>query len=425
MDTDEKRKGISWRTKAILAGAVLALLIVVGYFRPCCEEPEKSPTGNVGVAAVQGSTVGQEEPRDGQPAPSTAGATAGSSEAAKIEVPVEKQRLIGIATAQAVKKHLTKKLKTVGRIEFDERKLTTVNLKVDGWVETLYVNYAGQYVKKGMPLAEIYSPELMSLQLELLNLAKLSEHGARFQRNIEFNWGDRYGTTGRLTALDTEGLFRVARQKLQLWEISEDQIKKIEETKTPMRTITVTSPVDGYVLQKPVVKGTRVAPGEKLFDIVDLSTVWILADIYEYEVPFVKVGQKARITLSYFPEKEILAKVDFIYPSFSGQTRTMKARFVIPNRGGALKPQMFANVEMDLDMGEKLVIPETAVLDTGTRQVVYVDAGDGYFSPRRVRLGAKGDGMVEVLQGLKAGEKVAGSGVFLIDSEAKLKGVSQ
>jgi len=425
MDTGEKRKGFSTKTKAIIAGIVLVSLALVGFFRPCCKESEKPAVAGVGAAAATGPGAPKEGPRDGEQALSTAEEAAGRGESAKVEVPVEKQRLMGITTAPAEKKRLTKRLKTVGRIEVDERRITTVNLKVDGWVDTLYVNYAGQYVKKGMPLAEIYSPELMSLQLELLNLSKLSEHGARFQRNIEFNWGDRYGTTGRLTALDTEGLFRVARQKLLLWEISEEQIKKIEETKTPMRTITVTSPVSGYVLQKPVVKGTRVAPGEKLFDIVDLSTVWILADIYEYEVPFVKVGQKARITLSYFPEKEIAAKVDFIYPSFSGQTRTLKARFVIPNNERLLKPQMFANVEMDLDLGEKLAIPETAVLDTGTRQVVYVDAGDGYFIPRAVRLGAKAGGMVEVLRGLSPGEKVARSGVFLIDSEAKLKGVNQ
>ncbi len=355
-----------------------------------------------------------------------AGATWGADgETVKVEVPVDKQRLMGITTVPAAMKHMTKRLRTVGRVEVDERKLTTVNIKVEGWVDTLHVNYAGQYVKKGMPLAEIYSPELMSLQLELLNLKQLTERGARFQRTLEFKWGDRYGTTGTATTFDTGGLFLVARQKLALWEIPEEQIKKIEETKTPIRTLTVRSPESGYIFQKPVVKGTRVGPGDKLFDIADLSTVWVLADIYEYEVPFVKVGQKGRITLSYYPEKEFVSKVDFIYPSFSGQTRTAKARFVLPNPGGLLKPQMFANVEMDLDMGKRLAIPETAVLDTGTRQIVYVDVGDGYFSPRQVRLGAKADGMVEVLKGLKPGEIVARSGVFLIDSDAKLKGVSQ
>jgi Cu(I)/Ag(I) efflux system membrane fusion protein len=189
--------------------------------------------------------------------------------------------------------------------------------------------------------------------------------------------------------------------------------------------MTINSPASGYVFQKPVFKGTRVAPGEKIFDIVDLSTVWVLADIYEYEIPFVKKGQRARITLSYYPDKKFNARVDFIYPSLSGQTRTAKARFVIPNPDGLLKPQMFANVEMELDLGERLAIPDTSVLDTGTRQVVYVDTGDGWFSPRQIKTGDRANGMIEVLSGLKAGEKVASSGVFLIDSEAKLKGVSQ
>jgi len=174
-----------------------------------------------------------------------------------------------------------------------------------------------------------------------------------------------------------------------------------------------------------VFKGTRVAPGDKIFDIVDLSTVWVLADIYEYEIPFVKEGQDARITLSYYPRKEFLAKVDFLYPSLSGQTRTAKARFVMPNPDLLLKPQMFADVEMDLDLGQRLAVPETAVLDTGTRQIVYVDTGEGLFSGRQIKVGDRADGMVEVVSGLKVGEKVATSAVFLIDSEAKLKGVSQ
>jgi membrane fusion protein, copper/silver efflux system len=167
-----------------------------------------------------------------------------------------------------------------------------------------------------------------------------------------------------------------------------------------------------------------VAAGEKIFDIVDLSTVWVLADIYEYEIPFVKVGQNARITLSAYPRKEFPAQVDFVYPSLSGQTRTAKARFVLPNPDLLLKPQMFADVELELDLGERLAIPDTAVLDTGIRQIVYVDTGDGFFAPRQIKVGDRSDGMVEVVQGLKAGEKVASSAVFLIDSEAKLKGVS-
>jgi Cu(I)/Ag(I) efflux system membrane fusion protein len=343
-----------------------------------------------------------------------------------IEIPTDKQQMIGVKTSEVTIRPLKKTLRTIGRIEFDERKLTTVNVKVEGWVEKLYADYTGKYVKKGEPLAEIYSPELMSTQLEYVNLLDWKKDKAhRFQRNIEFEWGDRYGTTGKMITFDIEAMIQVAKQKLALWEIPEAEVKALEEGKGPLKTMTVRAPSSGYVFQKPAFKGTRVAPGDKIFDVVDLSSVWVIADIYEYEIPFVKIGQKARITLSYFPEKEFVSKVDFIYPSLSGQTRTARARFVIPNPDMLLKPQMFANVEMELDLGERLAIPATAVLDTGARQVVYVDMGDGYFTPRQVKLGDRADGMVEVTGGLKAGEKVASSAVFLIDSEAKLKGLSQ
>jgi membrane fusion protein, copper/silver efflux system len=400
--------------KTYVAGLVVILIAVGAYvfFSRCCD-PAPSLHASGEIAA--GGSAGASQP-----------GTAEQERTTTVEVPPDKQQLMGIRTFAAAVTPMKKTLRTVGRVEFDERKLTTVNIKVEGWIEKLYADYTGKYVSKGTPLAEIYSPELMSVQLEYLNLlAMQSNVGFRSQRNVEFSWGDRYGTVGRLTTYDLEGLFKVAKQKFSLWEIPEERIKEIETNKEPMKTLTVKSPANGYVFQKPVFKGTRVAPGEKIFDIVDLSTVWILADIYEYEIPFVKAGQNAKITLSYYPDKEFSAKVDFVYPSLSGQTRTAKARFVIPNPNLLLKPQMFADVEMELDLGNRLTIPETAVLDTGTRQIVYVDTGDGFFSARQIKAGHRGNGMVEVLTGLKAGEKVASSAVFLIDSEAKLRGVGQ
>jgi len=341
-----------------------------------------------------------------------------------VEVPLEKQQTMGLKTVAAAVRPMKKTLRTVGRVEFDERKLTTVNSRVEGWIEKLYADYSGKRVDKGAPLVDIYSPELVSLQLEYINLINMQSNTAfRTQRNVEFSWGDRYGTVARATVYDPQSLFEVAKQKFALWGIPEEQIKEIEISKKPIKTMTIKSPASGYVFQKPVFKGTRVAPGDKIFDIVDLRTVWVLADIYEYEIPLVKVGQNARVTLSYYPGKEFSSKVDFIYPSFSGQTRTAKVRFVLPNPNLLFKPQMFANVEMELNLGKRLSIPETAILDTGTRQVVYVDLGDGNFSPRQIKAGDRGNGMVEVLSGLKDGEKVASSAVFLIDSEAKLKGI--
>ncbi len=406
--------------KIVLIGMVVILVLAGGIWLL-----RRDASQNEAASAKASSSRAAEEGPGGSQDPTPPNIDQ-SEHAATIEVPLDKQRMIGIRTVPASIKPLKRTIRTIGRVEYDERRVTTVNVRVEGWVEILHADYAGKYVTKGTPLAEIYSPELTSVQLEYLNLLKWKPLvGIRYQRNIEFSLGDRFNNVGKLTFNDLDPLVDVAKQKFALWGITEEQINEIEAAKAPMKTLTVRSPANGYVLQKPVVKGTRVAPGDKLFDIIDLSTVWVLADIYEYEMPFVKAGQSARITLSYYPEKEFRSKVDFVYPSLSGQTRTAKARFVLANPGTLLKPQMFANVEMEVDFGERLAVPQTAVLDTGTRQVVYVDKGEGYFSPRRIKTGARGDDLVEVLSGLKEGEKVAFSAVFLIDSEAKLKGVEQ
>jgi Cu(I)/Ag(I) efflux system membrane fusion protein len=226
-----------------------------------------------------------------------------------------------------------------------------------------------------------------------------------------------------MLTFDYEALIQVAQQKMKFWDLTDEQIQKIQKSGEPIRTFTLYSPADGYVLQKPAIQGKRVEPGEKLFDIVDLSTIWVISDIYAYELPLIKVGQTAKIVLSHFPGKEFSSKIDYIYPTLSGETRTAKVRFIIPNSDGQLKPQMFTNVELKIDLGKRLVIPEDAIIDTGTRQVVYVEKGEGYFEPRQVTLGLRADGWVEVIKGLKAGEKVSGSANFLIDSEIKLKGV--
>jgi len=221
-----------------------------------------------------------------------------------------------------------------------------------------------------------------------------------------------------------QAMLDAAKERLRLWDISDEQIKKIETTGKPIRTLTIYSPVSGYVLQKMAVQGMRVMPGEKLFDVVDLSSVWVVSDIYEYELPLIKVGQTARISLSYFPGKEFSTRVDYVYPALAGETRTAKVRFTIPNPDGVLKPQMFTNVEIKINLGNRLTVPAEAVIDTGVRQIVYVDKGEGYFEPREVTTGLKVDELVEVTGGIKAGEKVASSANFLIDSEAQLKGVT-
>lgn len=337
-----------------------------------------------------------------------------TEEAPQVEISSQQQQLIGVKTVKVSLKPIQKVIRTVGRIEVDERKQTTINTKIEGWIEKLYVDYTGRYVKKGEPLVEIYSPELLATQQEFLGVLKWTAQPGDKKKD---------DTLGLMITKDATASLDAARQRLRLWDISDAQIKQIQQSGNPVRTLTLYSPVSGFVTQKMAVQGMKVMPGEKLFDIADLSTLWIIAYIYEYELPFVKAGQPARITLSYFPGKELSSKIDYIYPTISADTRTTKVRLTLPNPGGQLKPQMFTNVEIRISLGKRLVIPESAVIDTGTSQVVYVEKGDGAFEPREVELGLRADGAVEVLRGIKAGEKVVSSANFLIDSEAQFRGI--
>ena len=338
-------------------------------------------------------------------------------EAPTIEIPEEGQRFIGVKTTEVVEKSLDKSVRTVGRVEYDERRIATVNSKIGGWIENLRVNYTGRYVKKGEVLAEIYSPELVAGQQEYLNILKWSRQG------VTPAGAGEVSEMNRMLAHDAEAMRQAARQRLRFWDLTEAQIKRIEETGSPLRTLALYSPVSGYVVQKAALQGMKVEPGEKLFDLVDISTVWVVADIYEQELALIRTGQKAEITLASLPGRVFSAAIEYVAPLLAGETRTVKVRFTLNNRGAELKPQMFANVEVKIPLGKRLVVPDSAVLDTGVRQLVYVDKGDGYFEPREVSMGLKSEGMVEILRGLQAGEKVASSATFLIDSEARLKGV--
>lgn len=347
-------------------------------------------------------------------------------ETPSVEIPLEKQQLIGVRTVAASVRPLDKTIRTTGKIEYDERKLTTVNAKVEGWIEKLYVNFTGIYVKKGEPLVDIYSPELWATQQEFINLVRWSKKtGNTVVDSKKTASGPQSGTADLAAMLskDADSLLEAARQRLKLWDISDAQIKKIEESEKPIRTLTVYSPVSGYVLQKYAVQGMKVMAGEKLIDVSDLSNVWVLADIYEYELSVIKVGDTAKLQLSYFPGKELTSKIDFVSPTLSPETRTAQVRFSVANTGGKLKPGMFTDVELKINLGNRLAVPDEAVIDTGLRQIVYVDKGDGYFEPRAITTGLKAGKLVEILSGIKAGETVASSANFLIDSEAKLKGI--
>ena len=366
----------------------------------------------------------------GMPAEKPKGSSAGveekkTEEAPTIEISPEKQQLIGVKIATASVQPLTKTIRTVGLVEYDQRRLQTINTKVEGWIEKLYVNFTGMYVKKGDPVADIYSPELWATQQEFINVVRWAKGAQAKNVRPRTETADVQGAPNVSSMIDrdAQSLVEAARQRLRLWDIGDAQIARIEESEKPIRTLTIYSPYSGYVLQKNVTQGMRVMAGEKLLEVADLSTVWITADIYEFEMPLIKVGDAATVQLSYFPGRQFSTKIDYIYPTLQGETRTVKARFTLPNEGGWLKPQMFTNVELKINLGRRLAVPSDAVINTGVRQIAYVDKGDGYFEPREVGTGVQAENLVEITAGLKAGDKVSSSANFLIDSEAKLKGV--
>jgi Cu(I)/Ag(I) efflux system membrane fusion protein len=374
-------------------------------------------SGPAGAWAQDHSAHGVAAPAKTKPtareaAPAAPRAGESDEVAPQVEIGPDRMQFLGVKTATASYQPLRKTIRTVGRFEYDERRLATVNTKIEGWIETLYVDYTGRSVKKGEALVEIYSPELVATQQEFLNVLAWTKRRAANDDAL-----------GKQIAGDAESLLEAARRRLRLWDISDEQIRKIAETGKPVRTLTLFSPVDGTVIQKMAVAGMRVMPGEKLFDVADLSVLWLIADVYEYELPLIRVGQEARIRLSYFPGREFVSRVEYIYPTISPDTRTGRVRLSVSNEKDELKPQMYADVEFRIDLGRRLAVPDSAVIDTGTGQVVYVDRGEGNFEPREVLTGVRADGVVEILKGLRSGDKVAASGNFLIDSEAQLKGV--
>ncbi|MBI3004468.1 MAG: efflux RND transporter periplasmic adaptor subunit [Ignavibacteriales bacterium] len=294
-----------------------------------------------------------------------------------------------------------------------------INLKISGWIGNLYIDYTGRFVKKGQPLFAIYSPELVSTQEEyLLALRALKEKrlAAATSNAVPFN---------PTISISNEEVLQRARERLLLWDLTEEQVAELERQGKPQTYVTIYSPLDGYVINKTALKGMHVEPGMELYKIADLSNVWVYADVYEYELPYVKVGQEASVNLSYFPGEPFRGRITYIFPYLNPNTRTARVRIEFPNPQGKLKPEMYATVEIRVNLGRKLAIPESAVLNTGTRQIVFVEKGNGLFEVRFVKLGTRGGGLHEIKEGLKPGERVVSYANFLIDAESKVQGVLQ
>lgn len=321
------------------------------------------------------------------------------------------RRALNLATAPAEVRRISREVRTSARITPDETRLHHVTTKVEGWVEHLYVNATGQAVRRGQPLLTLYSPELLATQEEYLSALRASERLAQSP------------VPG--VAQGGQDLMRAARRRLELWDISEAQIAALESSGTAQRSVTLFAPASGYVSEKTVVMGHKVMPGEVLLSVIDLSTVWAEADIYESDLRSVAVGMPVTLTLPYWPGKSFPGRISFLNPFLDPMTRTLKARLEVPNPDLLLKPEMLGDMVLAFDLGERLTVPTSAVMRTGQRDVVFVQAGEGELTPVAVTVGERSGDDYEVLSGLKPGDRVVTSANFLVDSESSLKAALQ
>jgi Cu(I)/Ag(I) efflux system membrane fusion protein/cobalt-zinc-cadmium efflux system membrane fusion protein len=316
---------------------------------------------------------------------------------------------MGVRTAKVEVRPLARTIRAVGRVTPDEKRLAVVTTKVNGWVDRLYIKVTGDPIRRGQPLLSIYSPELVSTQKEYL-LAL---------RNLK----DLEKTPYPEVKESAQRLLEASRRRLEYFDIGRGQIEALEKTGEVKKDLTLTSPVQGIVMKRMVTQGQMVQAGMPLLEVADLTEVWVEADIYEYELPWVKVGEKAQITLSYLPGETFTGRIEYLYPYLKESTRTAKVRLRFANPRLSLKPEMFAQVEIKSPLpGPVVAVPSEAVLDSGERQLVFIALGQGRFEPREVKLGAEGDsGLREVRSGLQGGEAVVVSAQFLLDSESRIR----
>jgi Cu(I)/Ag(I) efflux system membrane fusion protein/cobalt-zinc-cadmium efflux system membrane fusion protein len=315
---------------------------------------------------------------------------------------------MNVRSAPAERRDLTHDIRTVGYLEYDQERMVTVTTKYTGWVEKVYVNYIGEPVKRGQPLFEIYSPELVQTEQELLSA---------------IGYAGRFDESAEEARRRAQALVEAARTRLGYWDIAPEQIARLEETGEIFRTLTVVAPAGGLVMKRmPGLEGMAVTPGMETFHIADLSSLFLSVEVFEDQLAWIREGTPADVTFTYFPGETFRGTVRFIEPEFSEKTRTLRVKLEVPNVDRRLRAGMFATVVFQpVAVGEALAIPTLAVLRTGQRNVVVVDLGEGRFEPREVVLGHQGDGWVEVREGLAEGEMVVTSSQFLIDSEASLQ----
>lgn len=325
---------------------------------------------------------------------------------ATVDIDPARQQLIGLKTVDVSEGPIGGAWRTVGRVAMDETRVRHINVKVTGFVERIYVDFVGKKVKKGDPLFSVYSPDLLSAQEEFLLALRTKAKLAK---------------TGAAVSDDGDALVAASRRRLSLWDVPESEIERIASSGEPVKTLTLYSPVSGVVTKKDVVEGMKLDAGAMPYEIVDLSSVWVLADVYESDLRLVKEGMGASLKLNAFPNREFKGRVVFIDPLLDPATRTVKVRLTFANPTGELRPAMYGEVLLFGEAHEALRIPPDAVIDSGTQSVVFVAVGEGKFQPRTVKLGGNDGTHVEVLSGLSLGERIVTRANFLIDSESRLR----
>jgi membrane fusion protein, copper/silver efflux system len=333
-------------------------------------------------------------------------------EAGTVKIAPERIQTLGVRTEAASLRTMTHIVRAVGAVAADERRIGVVSPKFEGWIEKLLVNTTGQKVRRGEALLEVYSPDLVLAQQEFL-IARSASAGMAH--------------ADAMTRDNARAIAAAALSRLKNWDISAEQLAKLQRTGVATRTLALSAPIGGIVLEKTALQGLHFAAGDMLYRIVDLSSVWLMADVFEQDLGQIRPGESAKITVQAYPGQVFEGQVAFVYPTLNAQTRTAKVRIEVPNPDLLLKTDMYATVEIAAPEGSTpvLAVPDSAVLDTGTRQTVLVDRGGGRFEPRVVKLGARADGYATILEGLREGEKVVVGANFLIDAESNLRAALQ
>lgn len=380
---------ISKKTAAYVgAGASALALILVGILALSGPDASAAPAAQQKTAQSDDMEMGG-MPMDGS-----------------IRLDANERSTFGVTFGTAEVRPLSRSIRAVGIVEFDERRMAYVSPKFGGWVEKLHVDFTGQAVRKGQPLLDVYSPELVTAQEELLLAARMAESVRQSEvRNV---------------AAGAEDLVESARRRLAYWDISDAQVRRLLETGDVRRTLTLYAPVSGIVMEKEVFEGQAFRSGQNLYMIADLSRVWVNAEIFEADAGLVREGMPAELSIAALPGARLTGRIEYVYPTVEDRTRSMRARISIANPRGELKPGMYATVTLRPELGDVLTVPSSAVLHSGERATAFVDMGGGSIMPHELTIGARGEGYVQVLEGLEPGQRVVTSAQFLLDSESNL-----